>query len=201
MTPQEQTMLEEFLQRLTTVQGVAKDADAERLIRQRLADHPDATYLLVQRCLLQQQALENAKNEIARLQGQAANQGGGSFLGTAQQPDWGRANAMPQATMAPTPAAVQAAGPAAAASRAPSFLASAATTAAGVAGGMFLFEGIESLIGGHGHGMGASGQDVIQENIIQNNYYNSAPDDDGYGASDASYFDDSDMGGDDGGWI
>lgn len=205
MTPQEQQLIEEFIQRLTSVQGVAgKDLDAERLIRQRLADHPDAMYLLVQRCLLQQQALENAKNEIARLQSQTGNQSGGSFLaGGSQQSDWGRP-ATPVAASAQMAAGPSAAQPSAAAapSKVPSFLSSAATTAAGVAGGMFLFEGIESLLGGHGHGgFGSGGQpDVIQQNIVENNYYQ-APDDDAYDASDASYYDDSDMGGDDGGWI
>ena len=211
MTPQEQQLLEEFIQRLTSVQGVAgKDLDAERLIRQRLADHPDAMYLLVQRCLLQQQALDNAKNEIARLQSQTGNQSGGSFLaGGGPQADGARtavpAAASPQLAAGPS-AAAQPSAPAAS-SKVPSFLSSAATTAAGVAGGMFLFEGIESLLGGHGHGgFGSAGQsEVIQENIVQNNYYQSSddqsPDDDTYDASDANYFDDADMGGDDGGWI
>ena len=61
MTPQEQQLLEDFLQRLSAVQGVSKDPQADALIQQQLAGHPDALYLLVQRSLLQQHALDSAK--------------------------------------------------------------------------------------------------------------------------------------------
>lgn len=183
MNPQEQQLLEDFLQRLAAVRGVAKDAQADALIQQRLAGHPDALYLLVQRSLLQQQALDNAKAQIAQLQAQLGGQGGGSFLGGQaggwSQPQQATPPPMPQQA-APgwrerlfgggTPAPQQAAPQAAAA---PSFLASAATTAAGVAGGMFLFNGIESLMGGHhgGGGFFGGGQETVVENITQNNFY------------------------------
>jgi uncharacterized protein len=182
MTPQEQQMLDDFLQRLVAVGGVAKDAQADALIRQRLSSQPDALYLLVQRSLLQQQALDGAKAQIAQLQAQlASQQSGGSFLGP--QPGasaWGAAPPpMPQQPMPQqqppswrerlfggAPAAV---APAAA----PSFLSQAATTAAGVAGGMFLFDGIENLLGGHHGGgfFGGGGQPTVVENITENNTY------------------------------
>jgi len=176
MTPQEQQLLEDFLQRLVSAGGVAKDPQADALIRQRLAGQPDALYLLVQRSLLQQQALENAKAQIAQLQSQQGSpQGGGSFLG-GQPPVWG-ATPPPYPPQAPAAApswrerlfgGVPAQPPAAA----PSFLSQAATTAAGVAGGMFLFEGIESLIGGHhGGGFLGGGQPTVIENITENNNY------------------------------
>jgi hypothetical protein len=179
MTPQEQQLLDDFLQRLAAVRGVSKDAQADALIQQRLAGHPDALYLLVQRSLLQQQALDNAKAQIAQLQAQLGGQGGGSFLG-GQAGAWGQPQPstpppMPQQQAAPGwrerlfGGGVPAPQPAAA----PSFLASAATTAAGVAGGMFLFNGIESLIGGHHGGgfFGGGGQETVVENITQNNFY------------------------------
>ncbi|MET0331363.1 MAG: DUF2076 family protein, partial [Dyella sp.] len=55
----------------------------------------------------------------------------------------------------------------------PSFLASAATTAAGVAGGMFLFNGIENLLGGHQGGglFGGGQQETVVENITNNNTF------------------------------
>ena len=187
MTPQEQLLLDDFLQRLAAVNGVNKDAQADALIHQRLANQPDAVYLLVQRCLLQQHALDSAKAQIAQLQAQLAGQqqGGGSFLGGAQpQSAWGnnpppfpqQQQAAPAA--APTwrerlfgnsaPAAPQQSGGS-------SFFANAATTAAGVAGGMFLFDGIESLLGGHrGSGFfggGFGGQPEVIENITENNFY------------------------------
>src|SRR5579859_7087305 len=106
MTPQEQTLLDDFLQRLAAVNGVAKDAQADALIHQRLASQPDAVYLLVQRCLLQQHALDAAKAQIAQLQAQAAGQqqGGGSFLG-GQPSAWGATPPpIPQQQAAPAPA-------------------------------------------------------------------------------------------------
>ena len=185
MTPQEQQLIDDFLQRLAAVTGVNKDAQADALIQQRLAGQPDALYLLVQRCLLQQHALDAAKAQIAQLQTQAAGQqGGASFLGGQPQAAWG-ANPPPYPPQqaapmhAPTwrerlfgssaPAAPQQGGGS-------SFFANAATTAAGVAGGMFLFDGIESLLGGH-HGGGlfgggfGGGQPEIIENVTENNFF------------------------------
>lgn len=174
MTPQEQQLIEDFLQRLVNAGPVAKDAQADALIRQRLAGQPDALYLLVQRSLLQQQALENAKAQIAQLQAQASSpQGGGSFLG-AQPPAWGAAPASyPPAAPPPTwRERLFGGAPAQQPAAAPSFLSQAATTAAGVAGGMFLFEGIESLIGGHhGGGFLGGGQPTVIENITETNNY------------------------------
>lgn len=208
MNPQEQQLLEDFLQRLAAVRGVAKDPQADSLIQQRLASQPDALYLLVQRSLLQQQALDNAKAQIAQLQAQLGGQGGGSFLG-------GQAGAWNQ-SQAATPPPAQAPGwrerlfgggapaPQAQPAAAPSFLASAATTAAGVAGGMFLFNGIESLMGGH-HGGGFFGdnQPNVVENITQNNFYDdnaSQNDNDQDFAQTDSDFND-DVGFDDNSWV
>ncbi|WP_232823410.1 DUF2076 family protein [Dyella sp. C9] len=182
MTPQEQQLLDEFLQRLAAAGGVAKDPQADALIRQRLASQPDAVYLLVQRSLLQQQALEGAKAQIAQLQAQlgAQQQGGGSFLGGQQAPAW---NAVPPPVppqVQPQPAAQPSwrdrlfgGAPAQPAPAAPGFLSQAATTAAGVAGGMFLFDGIESLLGGHhgGGGFFGGGQPTVIENVTENNFY------------------------------
>ena len=178
MTPQEQQLLDDFLQRLAAVNGVAKDTQADALIQQRLASQPDALYLLVQRSLLQQHALDSAKAQIAQLQAQLGGQGGGSFLGG--QPGWGQ---QPQASTpppmyAPPPAPgwrerlFGGGNPPPQPGGGPGFLASAATTAAGVAGGMFLFDGIENLIGGHhGGGFFGGGQQPMVENVTENNFY------------------------------
>ncbi|OAX66987.1 hypothetical protein A6R71_17165 [Xanthomonas translucens pv. arrhenatheri] len=82
---------------------------------------------------------------------------------------------------------------AAPAARGPSFLGTAATTAAGVAGGMFLFEGVESLLGGHHGGFlgGGSSQPTVVENVT-NNYYDEAPLQD----AGQDFADDSSMDGD-----
>jgi len=179
MTPQEQQLLDDFLQRLVAAGSVAKDAQADALIRQRLAAQPDALYLLVQRSLLQQQALDGAKAQIAQLQAQlASQQGGGSFLGGQPSPAWGAVpppmpqQPQPQQTAPGWRERLFGGAPAQAAPAAPSFLSQAATTAAGVAGGMFLFDGIENLLGGHhGGGFFGGGQPTVVENITENNNY------------------------------
>jgi uncharacterized protein len=183
MTPQEQLLLDDFLQRLAAVNGVAKDAQADALIHQRLAGQPDALYLLVQRSLLQQHALDAAKAQIAQLQAQMGQpQGGASFLGgqggqSPSQPAWNNVPPPPMPQQAAPTWRDRLFGGSAPApqSAAPSFLQSAATTAAGVAGGMFLFDGIENLLGGHhGGGLfggGFGGQPEVIENVTENNFF------------------------------
>ncbi|UKE69191.1 DUF2076 family protein [Xanthomonas cerealis pv. cerealis] len=186
MTPQEQQLLEDFLARVRSAGGVAIDPQADALIRERLAGQPDAAYLLVQRALLLEHALESAKAQIAQLQ-QAAPPPppATSFLGQGfnagppplppapapqAAPGW-RERLFGGGTGVPEQAPV-----AAPAARGPSFLGTAATTAAGVAGGMFLFEGVESLLGGHHGGFlgGGSSPPTVVENVT-NNYYDEAP--------------------------
>ncbi len=210
MTPQEQQLLDDFLGRLASVDSVPnKDAQADAMIRQRLAGRPDATYLLVQRALLLERALEAARQQIAQLQQQQAAAGGsgGSFLGGANPPDiaFGRGAAPAgygpgapvappmAAAAAPAPgwrdrlfgsggAAAPAPAPAAAAAAGPSFLGQAARTAAGVAGGMFLFNGLGNLLGHHGGGGGLFGgangllggtspQETVVQNITNENFF------------------------------
>lgn len=193
MTPEEKQLTQGFLQQLDAVRGLAKDPEADAMIREAVARQPDAAYLLVQRSLLMNQALDTAKQEIAQLQAQLAekSQAASSFLGSG----WGRAPAVAPAP-APAPNVLDVpsrpveepqaarswkqrlfggAQPAPAApAAAPSFLGSAMSTAAGVAGGMFLFNGIESLL--H-HGTGTAGADAAAAATpqpteqITNNYY------------------------------
>jgi uncharacterized protein len=186
MTPQEQQLIEDFLARVRSAAGVAKDPQADALIRERLAGQPDAAYLLVQRTLLLEHALEQAKAQIAQLQ-QAVPPAppASSFLGQGfnaappplppapepqAAPGW-RERLFGGGSSAPPPAPV-----AAPAARGSSFLGTAATTAAGVAGGMLLFEGVESMFGGHHGGFlgGGSSQPTVVENVT-NNYYDDAP--------------------------
>jgi uncharacterized protein len=187
MTPQERSVLEGFLAQLAQVRGVNKDPEAERLIAQAIEQQPDATYLLVQRALLLSQALEQAKARIAALeQGEGRGQG---FLDP-NASGWG--NAGPAGYRGqPAPAAAPQYAPPYPAYGAPppgypvyggplpgggfsSFLGQAAATAAGVAGGEFLFQGIENLFGHHGGGFG--GGDYANpafptEDVTINNYY------------------------------
>jgi len=205
MTPQEQQLLEDFLARLRSAGAVAKDPQADALIRDRLAGQPDAAYLLVQRTLLLEHALENAKAQIAQLQQAAPPPAPASFLGqgfNAGPPPLPPAPASQAApgwrerlfgggagTAEPAPVAAPAA-------RGSGFLGAAATTAAGVAGGMFLFEGVESLLGGHHGGFlgGAGAPPQVVENVT-NNYYDDAPLQD----ADQDFSDDTGL--DDDNWV
>jgi hypothetical protein len=157
MSPQEQKLLDEFLAHLVGVGGIEKDRDAAGLIDRAVARQPNAAYLLVQRALLVQQALEASQAEVARLQAEAPRASGASFL----DPNaWGRrgtaapaASSTSLAPLAPgtlagaAPGAMRASGPTRGAGG--SFLGQAAAMAAGVAGGAFLFQGLNHLMG-HG---------------------------------------------------
>lgn len=167
MTPQETELLSNFLAQLTQVKGIPKDPAADALITKAVGSQPDAAYLLVQRSLIQDQAIESATARIAALEAEAerlraASPGtsapaaaASSFLGAG---GWGRSATAPMnaagtgpvsqpGTMAARP---MMAAPAAQAGRAgPGFLGMAAATAAGVVGGAFLFQGVQSLMNSH----------------------------------------------------
>jgi len=193
MTPQERDLLANLVARLKQAPAAAKDDEAEATIRDLTRDQPDAPYLLAQTVLIQDYALHQAQARIAELEQQAAQpqrSSGGSFLGAlfgtgaAASPAPTQAPSYAQAPPAYAPAQ-PAPGPwgAQAQSSAPSFLRSAATTAAGIAGGALLFQGIESLFsGGHGGfgggglgGFGSTGfsgpAPGLTETVINNNYY------------------------------
>lgn len=194
MTPQERDQLTQFLKQLGDARVGEKSPEADALIRETVAKQPDAAYLLVQRALLVEQALNAAKTQIAQLQGQLQNaQAGGrnsGFLGGGNP--WS-AGLDSSASPAGVPGAGNYQMPRAAAPMAGaappsgggvgSFLGNVATTAAGVVAGGFLFQGIEHLLGGdHHQGFSspwggdsadghASGQTII------NNYYDTSPND------------------------
>jgi hypothetical protein len=75
-------MLHDFLSQLIQARGIQKDPEADALIQRAVAQQPDAAYLLVQRSLLLEQALNNAKEQIAQLEDRVRNaqQGDRRFL-------------------------------------------------------------------------------------------------------------------------
>ena len=178
MTPQERSLLESFLAQLVQVRSVNKDPEAQRLIEQAVEEQPDATYLVVQRALLLNQALEQAKARIAALEQAEAGRDRGFLDSNAS--GWGNPPSGPAAGYRGQPASggqpapqygpaygaspTYGGPPAYAPAYAPaygappvgggfsSFLGQAAATAAGVAGGEFLFQGIENMFGHHGGG-------------------------------------------------
>jgi hypothetical protein len=177
MHTEERRLLTNFLDQLQQVQGFSKDPEADTLIQQAIAKQPEAAYLLVQKALLQEQALNAAKAQIAQLQSQvnqlqAKGSQGRGFLGA---DPWG-ASPSPAAP-APTaglPPASPYARSMAGQSSGMSFLGTAAATAAGIAGGAFLFRGIENLLH-HGSGGFLDSASTAPENaerMAVNEYYN-----------------------------
>jgi hypothetical protein len=177
MSPQDSQLLQDFLNQLVQARDFPKDPEAEAMIQKAVSMQPDAAYLLVQRALLQQRALDNAKAEIANLQRQLRGGAqGGNFL----DPNaWGNSAGQRQDTQAlggqaqqqqypqpyPQPYPPQVQQPYQQPSmmnRASSFfrggtgggmggaLGNIASTAAGVAAGAFLFQGLGNLLG-HGN--------------------------------------------------
>lgn len=204
MSPNEREQLQQFLNQLKHARPGNKDNEAERLITDAVAQQQDASYLLVQRCLLLEQALNNAKIQISELQKNQAPQSN-SFLGNdpwAQSPN-------PAANyQAPRPTAPLAANTGGLGGS--SFLGNVATTAAGVVAGSFLFQGIENLMGHHHYGgwqdnPGDLGGHLNEQTIVNNYYGDDAIRDAGF-TTDSSDFEtdntDFDGGGDsDSDWI
>ena len=159
MTLQERELITSFLQQMTLAQAEQKDPEAEALIREASAKQPDIAYLLVQRYIGLEYALQAANAETARIQGelnQLRSTSSNSFLNNANA--WGK---LPNTNSALAPAAgsivpIQSSSqqrPPSAATPASSWgsgmLGTVATTAAGVVAGSFLFQGIQGLMGHH----------------------------------------------------
>jgi hypothetical protein len=160
MTPQDMQALQNFLTQLVQARGVAKDPQADSLIAGAVAQQPDAAYLLVQRVLMVEQALERAKAQIASLQSQLQAAQSPPARGFLDAETWGNTSAAPvrpavSAPMAPTLMQPQFAAMPPQAPPAPSgffsgglggTLGTVAATAAGVAGGALLFQGIGNMM-------------------------------------------------------
>ncbi len=200
MTPDERALLQRFLQDLVQTRGVAKDAEAESMILDALRASVDAPYVLVQHAIMSDQALHAAQDQIVQLQGQLRDATTGApparFLGSPSP--WAQAAApQPQPQWQPQPPPQQGffgPGPFATGGGLGSFLRNAGTTAAGVAGGALLFEGLSGLFGGGrggfgGFGGGFGGGYGGPTEVI-NNYYEDGGVNGGGG----------DFGGDGGGW-
>ena len=199
MIPQERDLLTNLVTRLRQAPEQQQDQEAAAMIDDLVRDRPDAAYVLAQTVLIQDYSLHQAQARIAeleqQLQGQKPQESGGflsAIFGSSkpaqsappprQQP---QPQYQPQPAYAPQPGpwgqpAQQVFAPSAAQ---PSFLRSAATTAAGIAGGALLFQGIESLLGGRGGfgygGVGYGGfmpQPGITETVVNNYYDQPVPD-------------------------
>ena len=180
MTEQEKQLIAGLGDRLRNAPPPHIDRDADDLIRRTIGAHPDALYILTQTVLIQEMALNQAKQQIEDLKQQAgvpqyANQPGG-FL--------------------PSPSAPQ---PAYAAPPPPpsggmfsNFLHQAATTAAGVIAGDLAFEALGSLFGHRSYGGGffGGGSGIMPgSETIVNNYYGDQGGEGGFGGDDSRFAD------------
>ncbi len=178
MTPQERDLVTRFLDNLLAAPRQQPDSEADSLIRQAMQRRPDAYYLLAQQGIVQQLGLEQAEQRIRELEERLARAtqpsttpASSSFLGDALARRSGggwRNDSPPQGVPGSLATNMDPRGnwsgsnggwggqnqpaytPPPPRSGFGSFLASAATTAAGVAGGALLFQGIQNWFGGHG---------------------------------------------------
>lgn len=182
MNPQEKAQLEQFLEQLNSTQAGPKDSEANALIAESAKRQPDAAYLLVQRAMGLEMALQVAQKQMAEMQAKIdqSNKPSGFLSGINS---WGRA--APAAAQSTPANAMAAARPAAGAAQPSSWgsgmLGAIATTAVGVVAGSMLYQGIQSMMGqnasseegtalDHSNASMDSGQQVAQ------NYDNNASD-------------------------
>jgi uncharacterized protein len=95
MIPQEQQLVSDLFDRLASLEGQRRDADAERLIGEGMRRAPNAVYALVQSVLVQDEALKRANARIEELErGQgAAEPASGGFLDSMRNALTGRSPA------------------------------------------------------------------------------------------------------------
>lgn len=167
MNSEEQTLIDGLFSRLQQAEAgsAPRDAQAQARINEHLARQPAATYYMTQAILVQEAALKQLDQQNRQLQAELAQAkatpapapSGGSFLsglfgGSDRAP--AAAPSAPSSTggwrdgPAAAPAAAPQPAPATAASGS-GFLGGALKTAAGVAGGVMLAEGISSLFSHH----------------------------------------------------
>jgi hypothetical protein len=160
MTPDERDLLQHFLRDLVQTRGVIKDPQAEPMILDAMRASPDAPYLLVQHAIMSDQALHAAQDQIAQLQEQMRSASAPAPRFSSGPSPWSQAASpppQPQWQPQPPPAYGGGGGPFSGGGGLGSFLRNAGTTAAGVAGGAFLFEGLSNLFGGGRGGFGGGG--------------------------------------------
>src|SRR6202051_2132380 len=158
MNQQERAVLRVFLDQLVRVSEVQKIPEADAMINRALVQQPCAAYLLVQRALLLEQAIAQAKGRIAELErGQSSTDrsffdsglpnssalmSGASTASLVSARAPSGSSGQPVQSAGATGSGPTAASMAAQSGSGPTFLGQAAATAAGVAGGAFLFEGV-----------------------------------------------------------
>jgi hypothetical protein len=153
MSPSDTQKLHDFLGQLIQARGIQKDPEADALIQRAVAQQPDAAYLLVQRALLMEQALDSARAQIASLENQLHQQQGQRSSGGFLDPySWGNRRQVshaPSHHMHYQHAMPGSMGGGFLRGGGGGLLGSIAATAAGVAAGSFLFHGLDNLFHDH----------------------------------------------------
>jgi len=204
MQQQESALIADLFGRLQQFENQPRDQEAERLIASYVARQPASPYLLVQTALVQEEALKQAKARIAELESKATQASGqGSFFGNAPRGPWGAPAAAPApgSMPVPAPAPAQPWGAAPQASPGGGFLRTALTTAAGVAGGALLFEGIRSMFGHNTQALAQQPQGFMDNTPLSDNSPLMPPDN--FSSADLSQDDgaaDDDLASDDSGF-
>jgi len=198
MTPQERDLILGLFQRLKPPGEGDIDDEARELIDGLLRQQPLAPYLLAQTALVQESALKGAQARIANLEAKLAQASAPAAAPEAPRRSFlsgllggeapGRQAYPSPSASTPQPAApIAAAAPGPWGSRGgPSFLQSALSTAAGVAGGALLFQGIEHMLGYGGSpfaNVAGAGLAQPAEDITVNNF-ETAPQDVAAGNND-----------------
>ena len=222
MTPEDRQLISGLFDRMRAFGSVEKDGEAEALIRQSVQQNPDAAYMLVQSVLVQEHALQQADARIRDLEQQLqdaqtqqrAPAASGGFLGglfgggntAAPRPQVNRGSVPPVGAARSGPMGAPARGPGGqplqAGAQQPggggSFLQSAMATAAGVAGGMLLANGISSMLGGGSTAQASGATDATaQQASDDSNNSNTAGGDDNFQDASHDHDDSSDWGGGD----
>ena len=131
MTLEERDQLQNFLRQLLLSRSTAKDIAAETLIKQACSQQSDALYLLVQRAMASELALQVAIAKNTELQAKFDS------LGTASNTTASQSEALNNSPPQPAIAAHSLWGS--------GMLGSVASTAIGVVAGSLLFESIQDL--------------------------------------------------------
>jgi len=203
MTPQERDLILGLFQRLTPPPAGDIDQEARDVIDRLGREQPLALYVLAQTALVQEHALKGAQAHIADLEARLAQAAPApaaaaprrsflsGLLGGGDEPAAARPGYMPAPQAAP--AAAAAPSPWGARSG-PSFLQSALSTAAGVAGGALLFQGIEHLLGYGGSPFASAAAAQPVEEVVINNNPGTAPQDVSAPGSDPTNYPGNDPG-------
>ncbi|GFM87154.1 ABC transporter substrate-binding protein [Pseudomonas cichorii] len=214
MNTQEQTLIDELFSKLKSAEtvSVARDAGAEARIKEHLTRQPAAAYYMAQAILVQEAAvnqlnlqlkqrdeqIQQLQAELQQARGQAASApASGGFLSSifggsasrAPQPQPAQASGggwRDGAGFNPPPAQPGNYAAPPAAPKGSGFLGGALQTAAGVAGGVMLAQGISSLFGHHSQPEEIV--EVIHDQPVQSN------DSDNWGQQDSQYMADDSYG-------